>query len=59
MAKMKISGGSRYQKTCSPSQKKARELAAIMALVMRDALSSAAQKRLRATVLKDRLHEET
>lgn len=40
MAKMKISGGPRYQKTGSPSQKKARKLAEIMALIINEALSA-------------------
>ena len=44
MAAMKISEGPRYRKTGSPSQKKARKLAEIMALVMNDALSSAERK---------------
>lgn len=44
MATIKISEGPRYQKTGSPSQKKARKLAEIMTLVMNDVLSRAAQK---------------
>jgi hypothetical protein len=50
MAKMKISGGPRYQKTGSPSQKKARKLAEIMTLVINDALSSAARRTERQAV---------
>ena len=41
---MKISAGPRYQKTGSPSQKKARKIAEIMTLVIDDALLSATKK---------------
>ncbi|MGE0680510.1 MAG: hypothetical protein AB7P69_06320 [Candidatus Binatia bacterium] len=44
MAKMKISDGPRYQKTGSPSQKKAHKLAEIMTLIIKDALSSVDRK---------------
>lgn len=44
MGQMKISTGPRYQKTGSPSQKKARRIAETMALVMNDALLSARKK---------------
>jgi hypothetical protein len=50
MAKMKISDGPRYQKTGSPSQKKARKLAEIMTLIINDALSSVNRRIDRRTV---------
>jgi hypothetical protein len=39
MAAIRISTGPRYQKTGSPSQKKAKRIAEIMALVMNEALT--------------------
>jgi hypothetical protein len=47
MAAMKIGAGLRYQKTGSPSQKKARKIEEIMRLVINDALSSPKRKRRR------------
>jgi hypothetical protein len=39
MAAIRISTGPRYQKTGSPSQKKAKRIAEVMALVMNEALT--------------------
>ena len=44
MATIKISEGPRYQKTSSPSLKKARKLVEVMTLVMDNALSYSPQK---------------
>ncbi len=49
MAAMRISVGPRYQKTGSPSQKKARRIAEIMTLVMDEALTQPKLKADRQT----------
>lgn len=49
MAAIRISVGPRYQKTGSPSQKKARRIAEIMALVIDEALTQPKPKADRQT----------